>query len=123
MAGDEPKSEDFRGTFEKLFGPPPSEMEALTLRLDRTAEQLSELEKEVRKTRQLAWENHAETRRLRRAAADLLGPVALAGMTAFFVALVHARGLWDYVMIAGFTAFGIFWLREAFKAFDDVTNA
>lgn len=122
MSGEPHDEGKTQGLFEEIFGPPPTELEALTRKVKLAETRLSNLANDVREAQRSAWAAQGRVQRLRNATVDLLGPVMLGGMFGLFYALTHARGFWDYAMIAGFAAFAIFWLRDAAKAFDDVTK-
>jgi hypothetical protein len=79
------------------------------------AKAIQELKRELRTSR-------SQIRRLKNATVALLGPIMLGGIVAFWTLLDHADGPWEKVAVWLSGAFGVWWLRDVGRNFDEATH-
>jgi len=103
-----------------LPGPQPLDLEELQRAHSNLVRRVTDLEEKLDDARRKTSEARWSVRLLRDATANLLAPILLVGSTYFLLGWITAEYWWDYALIAGAAIFGVCWLRNAGRRFDEV---
>ena len=82
----------------------------------------AEQDKSIRELRRDLRVAQSQIRRVRNASLSLLSPILFGGIIAFSIAFAETDGLWGKLLVVAVGAFGIWWLRDVGKSFDDATR-
>ncbi|MBE1526399.1 hypothetical protein GGC65_000855 [Sphingopyxis sp. OAS728] len=103
-----------------LPGPQAPDLEQLQRSYGLLMKRVTDLEEKLTDARRETSEARWSVRLLRDATANLLAPIMLVGSTYFLLGWMTAENSWDYALIAGAAIFGVCWLRNAGRRFDEV---